>query len=306
LKNELSYIKGQEMGRQRDHEEIVNNGTGQYKTRPPVAYSAHNYWEERLSQHFDLTGAGYATLGPRFNATLYKARLEALEKGLAFIGRTLKGSSVLEAGCGTGFYTGYCAQQGVSSYVGLDITSISVSTLQKRYPNFSFIQSDISADKIPDLGSGFDIVLAADVLFHIVQDVAFENALQNLISRLRPGGLLIISDVFPANSYELAYYIRIRSLNDYSHLFEKYQARISHIEPIFAILQPPPLMPHMNWLWQGYAWLWRYGWRLARWDMIDILLPPVLARLDKYLFLPKWGRHAPNNKWLFAIKDDVA
>lgn len=73
----------------------------------------HSYWQERLQQHFDLTGAGHAGLGPRYNAWLYKARLEALERGLISSGRTLKGACVLEAGCGTGFYTEYCLRQEV-------------------------------------------------------------------------------------------------------------------------------------------------------------------------------------------------
>ncbi len=278
----------------------------QHNSSSLSTYTAQAYWEERLSQHFDLIGAGYAALGPRYNARLYTARLEALEKGLTLIGQTLKDARVLEVGCGTGFYTGYCERQGVNEYVGLDITLVSINTLQERYPRFRFIQSDITADKIPDLGSEFDIVLAADVLFHIPQDDAFEKAVRNIISQLKVGGLLIVSDVFPANSIQLANYLRIRSLNDYCRLLEKYQTRLSHIEPIFAILQPPPLLPNVNLLWKGYAWIWRYAWRLARWGVMDSLLPSILAWFDKRLFLPKWGETAPNNKWLFAIKGDVA
>jgi len=64
------------------------------------------YWQERMSQCFNstLTGARCIALGPFYNVQLYKVRLKALEKGIATIGRSFKGSTVLEVGCGAGFY----------------------------------------------------------------------------------------------------------------------------------------------------------------------------------------------------------
>lgn len=219
-------------------------------------YSMHRYWEERLRQNFDLTGAGHAGLGRHYNAWLYKARLEALEKGLASIGRTLQGTCVLEAGCGTGFYTEYCRRQGVYTYVGVDITSVSVEILQERYPEFRFIRADITEQTIE---GEFDIVLAADVLFHIVDDAAFERAVQNLCSVLLPHGLLIISDVFPKCTTQVAPHVRLRSLDEYNRLLNENHIHLVLIEPIFAILQPPPFIPYAPWIWKGYALLGREG-----------------------------------------------
>lgn len=179
-------------------------------------YSMQNYWEERLRRRFDLTGAGCIALGPRYNTCLYRARIEALEKALKTTGRTLQGTDVLEMGCGTGFYTEYCLKRQVSTYVGVDITAISVETLRKRYPNWRFVQADISADEIPEIDKRFDVVLAADVLFHIVDDAAFEKAIRNMCLVLRPGGLLIISDVFPASTVQIAPHVRLRSLEMYN------------------------------------------------------------------------------------------
>lgn len=262
------------------------------------------YWEDRLRRNFDLTDAGYAGLGFRYNRWLYRVRLEALERGLKTIGRTFKGMRILEAGCGTGFYTEYCLQQEVNTYVGVDITSVSVETLRKQYPEFSFIQADISAESLSErVKKNFDVVLAADVLFHIVDHNAFERAIQNLCSLLCPGGLLIISDVFPVSTVQVAPHVCFRSMDEYTRLLSQNHHRILHIEPIFAILQPPPYISHVSWTWKGYALLWRFGWRLARWNMVDRLLPPGLAWLDRNLFCPRWGRQAPNSKWLFAVKD---
>lgn len=263
------------------------------------------YWESRLSAHFDLTGTGYAALGPHYNRRMYQARLRALEKALVATGRMLTGSRVLEVGCGSGFYTEYCARQGVADYIGVDLTSISVARLQPRYPQFRFVQADIAQPQF-DLGAGFDVALAADVLFHIIDDEAFGAAIKNIVSRLKRGGLFIASDIFPDTTTQTAPHCRSRSHADYRAHFSRWGMRVLHVEPIFAILQPPPIVPNAAWPWRAYARLWHYGWRLACRMPLDRLLPSLLDWLDRHVFLHRWGSRAPNNKWLLAIKDNGA
>lgn len=204
-------------------------------------YSPDIYWQWRLSKYFNLMGAGCVSLGPYYNAQLYEARLRALERGLYSIGRSLCGSTVLEAGCGTGFYTEYCFQQGVKTYTGIDIAQISVYTLQRRYPCFKFIQADISVDIPSDLGD-FDIVLAADIMFHIILDDAFNRAIQNLLSHLKSGGLLIVSDLFPQTKIQPAPHVCFHSIDEYIRLFSQNCVYIIHQEPIFFLLYPLPLI----------------------------------------------------------------
>ncbi len=259
------------------------------------------YWETRLAARFDLAGAGYATLGPRYNARMYQARLDALERALAAVNRSLKGTRVLEVGCGTGFYTDYCARQGVADYVGLDITEVSVVTLRQRYPKFTFLQADVTNGTL-NLEMAFGIVLAADVLFHIVDEKAFCIAMQNICRWVEPKGLLILSDVFPPVTVRTALHCRHYALNKYEQLLAAQGLSVAHIEPIFAILHPPPLILGTSFVWRAYAWLWRYGWRLARWSLADWALPTTLGWLDEHFFLPRFGLHAPNSKWLLAVK----
>jgi SAM-dependent methyltransferase len=271
-----------------------------------TAYSNPSaYWETRLRQHFDLTGVGYASLGPRYNAKLYQARLRSLEKVLVAEGRVFAGACVLEIGCGSGFYTEYCVRQGVEEYVGVDLTSVSVATLRQRYPQYRFIQADIGQEEI-DMTGEFDVVLASDVLFHIVDDDAFGVAIRNIASYLAKGGLLIASDIFPNTTTQTAPHCRSRSIDDYQAQFSRGGVRIRRVEPIFAILQPPPIVPGLGRLWRLYTAFWRYGWRIARWKLFDRLLPEMLDELDRRFFLPRWGVRAPNSKWLLAVKDHAA
>jgi len=187
--------------------------------------------------------------------------------------------------------------------VGVDITSVSVSRLRQLYPQFEFVQADISSAEADEIGTGSDLVLASDVLFHIVQDEAWRKAIQNSAARLREEGFLILSDVFPPQPTRIAEHVRLRSLSDYCAELSEAGLRMRHIEPIFAVLQPPPLIPGVSWPWRAYARLWRHGWRVARWSVVDRLLPPVSGWLDQRFFIPKLGDGAPNSKWLFATRD---
>lgn len=259
------------------------------------------YWETRLTQQFDLTGVGYSLLGPYYNNRLYAARLQALERALAQANASLKGAHVLEVGCGSGFYTAYCAQQSVSSYTGLDITAVSVTNLRQQFPQFNFLQADISATNL-NLAEKPDVVLIADVLFHIVEEKKFELAIKNMAGWLPTGGLLILSDIFPPKTSRIAAHFLGRSLEAYKHVLASQGLTILHLEPIFALLQPPPVVPGMTLPWKAYGWLWRYGWRVAKWPFLAKPLAKGLGFLDNHFMLPRFGQHAPNSKWLLAVK----
>lgn len=233
---------------------------------------------------------------------MYQARLQALERALVATSRTLANAQFLEIGCGIGFYTDYASRHGIENYLGLDITPKAISVLQERYPQFHFYQSDISNLEIK-LDGEFDIALAADVLFHIIDDDAFRAALHNITSRLKSNGLLIVSDTFPLQTQLSSPHVRNRSLDDYLASFGIDGIRLVHVEPIFAILQPPPFIPDAAVAWRLYARVWRYALRFARLTPVDRLLPDLLGWLDRRFFLPRYGLTAPNSKWMLAVKD---
>ena len=282
-----------------------SRNTGVELSKEQSGYDAATYWEDRLRKRFDLAGVGHGSLGPQHNARMYRARQQTLALALQSVGRSLEGCRVLDVGCGSGFYTEYCLRSHVRQYVGLDIAQVSVEMLRRQYPQLRFMIGDIS-DKRLLPGSNFDIVLAADVLFHIVDDEAFSLALANIAVWLNPGGLLVLSDVFPRVTFQSAPHCRYRSRDDYLTLLHQNDLHVAHEEPIFALLQPPPYGGSAAPLWRAYAWLWRYGWRIARIPVVDRLLPRGLGWLDEAYFLRALGRGAPNSKWLLAVKGNVA
>jgi SAM-dependent methyltransferase len=263
------------------------------------------FWESRLTEYFDLTGVGHTGLGPSYNRRMYMVRLRTLERALRAAGCRLNAQRVLEIGCGTGFYTEFFRQRQVASYTGVDITAVSVQTLARRYPDFCFLQADVG-DRVFPVNDGFDVIVVADVLFHIVDDSRFQRAITNLSDRLQPGGYLILSDILSAHTVQPAPHFRSRSLAVYEELLAQNQLTVRHIEPIFAVMQPPVSMHGIPWRWQTYALIWRYGlMRMARWGWFDRTVPAVLEDLDERFFLRRAGVGTPNSKWLMAVKADV-
>ena len=85
---------------------------------------------------------------------------------------------------------------GVADVVASDFSEVAVGNLRARFPDTRVVQLDITslADH-PELDdSGFDIVSAMDVLFHIVDDEAYERAIRNLLGLLKPGGFLVFTE----------------------------------------------------------------------------------------------------------------
>lgn len=266
-----------------------------------TSYVPHHYWEDRLRKNFDLTGVGHSGLGPNYNARLYQRRLATLSTGLARIKQPLTGMRIFEVGCGTGFYTNYFAQNNVAEYFGLDISPTSVKALKRRYPLFHFVCADITESSPITMSNHFDIVFAADVLFHIVDDERFERAISSMAARLKAGGWLIVSDILPHQTVQTAAHVRLRSYSDYYQMFLKYNLRIVLIEPIFTILQPPSIKSDLAW-WNAYTFIWKIEQRIIKNVLLDRNLPTIIEWLDRHFFHPYYGMKVPNSKWLFVRK----
>jgi SAM-dependent methyltransferase len=152
------------------------------------------YWEERL-EPFDLSAVGYSALGLRYNRWLYRVRSMVFRRLVSESGLDLGAAAVLDVGSGTGFYVAAWLRAGAASVTGSDATATATERLRRRFPGVRFERFDITASP-PFEPESFDAVSAFDVLFHVVDDDLYRNALANLASLLRPGGLLFLSENF--------------------------------------------------------------------------------------------------------------
>jgi SAM-dependent methyltransferase len=98
----------------------------------------------------------------------------------------LKGSRLLDAGCGTGFFSVHAARRG-ASVISLDIgKNLLRETRQKGIP--AVVAAD--AARMPIREGSFDIVVSSECIEHTPSP---RDTLRELIRVLRPGGWLVVT-----------------------------------------------------------------------------------------------------------------
>jgi 2-polyprenyl-3-methyl-5-hydroxy-6-metoxy-1,4-benzoquinol methylase len=157
------------------------------------AYRPREFWQERLSEHFDLRGTGHPGCSADYNERCYRLRAQALDGALAEHKVGVAGRSVLDAGCGTGFFVEHYLARG-ARVTGVDLTEVSVRELSARHPDAKFEVGDLAEWRPRET---YDLVSCFDVLFHIVDDEAWDRALTNLADAVAPGGHFVFSEQFP-------------------------------------------------------------------------------------------------------------
>lgn len=200
-------------------------------------YDPQKYWEERLKSRFNLTGVGNIVFDSKYNEYLYKLQLAILIKALRKYNISLREKKVLDIGCGTGFFSKFYLNN-LAQITGIDITTISIESLKKSLPGGRFITLDISAEFPATKESfvkEFDIINILNVIFHIIDEVKFEKALENIAVCLKEGGYLFISDYFGDTDVSPAQHVKFRRLERYQILQQK-GIKILEVIPIYYFM----------------------------------------------------------------------
>jgi SAM-dependent methyltransferase len=195
-------------------------------------YAPRDYWERRLRGSFNLQGVGHKHFSERYNRSLYRRKGHCLEAALA--GETVAARTVLDIGCGTGYFVEWYLRHG-ASVRGIDITEVSVQRLRERFAG-EFRTQDISAADY-DPGTPVDIVNMWDVMYHIVDPAGFERALANVARSLGPGGLFLCSDWFGApHDVRIADHVQGRCLATYDARLPSLGLERVALLPLFHLL----------------------------------------------------------------------
>ena len=262
-------------------------------------FNPQAYWEERLSQNIGLSGVGYIGLGEGFNHWLYKVRQRVFTRAVSILDLDFCQSKVIDIGSGNGFYIERWKERGIHTLVGTDLTRVSTEYLTRRFPDHQFFQIDIGSPLIYPLQKGiYDIASAFDVLFHIVDDHCYQQALENIYAILKPGGWFLFSENFLHNQTERGLHQVSRSLGEITGWIERSGFRIIHRIPMFVLMNDPidQKNRYLRWGWQGLSILVRkinpLGW------VGGMILYPL------ELFLTRSLRESPTTEMMICRKPE--
>jgi 2-polyprenyl-6-hydroxyphenyl methylase/3-demethylubiquinone-9 3-methyltransferase len=135
--------------------------------------------EQALSRYLDQQGKAYSRVKNLFIREM--------------IG-DLGGKTLLDYGCGAGFFAVYAAKSGAQRAVGVDAEQAVLSTAAYFADREGVADRCewVLSDRFPSSGgqAGFDVILLKDVIEHVEDD---EGLLAAVRQSLAPGGVLIVS-----------------------------------------------------------------------------------------------------------------
>jgi 2-polyprenyl-3-methyl-5-hydroxy-6-metoxy-1,4-benzoquinol methylase len=205
-------------------------------------YEPKTYWEERLSRHGGLRGTGHISFSESYNQWLYKAKERALSSVLGDF--DLRGRKVLDVGCGTGYFARLYARRG-ARVSGVDIARSNIDRLRASQEG-DFRMLDISEpDTVPF--DTFDVATAWDVLYHVVDDGAFRNALRFIATSIAPGGLFLASDRLAASTDACpAAHVKMRCLASYEAPMHELGFKLERVGFLYGLLNRYVTLPQLD------------------------------------------------------------
>jgi SAM-dependent methyltransferase len=239
-----------------------------------VDFDPETYWEERLSADFTLGGVGYRGLGVGFNRWAYRVRRHIILRRLRSLDLP-SDARVLDVGAGTGFMIETWRETSVGEIFGCDITQVAVDRLRSRFPGVTFSRIDVASETL-SLPDRFDAVSANDVLFHIVEDTAYQRAINNIAGSLKPGGYFVFTDFFRHGDTERGRHWVARDTSDIVSTLETAGLEVIDRQPLFVLMNGPAESGALR----GWWWVLTRFLKIAPWaggTVGAILYGPELA-----------------------------
>jgi SAM-dependent methyltransferase len=205
------------------------------------AFVPVDYWSDRHRRFPGLLGTGTLGAPGRWQQWLYRGKTRAFRRLLKkqFV-LPLRGS-VLNFGCGNGFFESIWESWGASRCDGIDLVKEIVDELKLLYPHRRYLAADLSADPatVKDWGP-YTLITGIDVFYHLTDDAVLLNTLKALRATATPSGWLLLTDQF--FDRRPAPHVRFRSLNQWRQILKRIDAELVALEPVFVFQnRPSPL-----------------------------------------------------------------
>jgi SAM-dependent methyltransferase len=102
--------------------------------------------------------------------------------------RWVRGRTVLDVACGTGYGSALLLGAGARRVVSIDLSEPALGFARRAYPGPCYVQADAGA--LPLAQPVFDVAVALETIEHLADPLTFLGALGGLV---RPGGWLLVS-----------------------------------------------------------------------------------------------------------------
>ncbi len=195
------------------------------------------YWIDRHQRLSDrLASVGDVRRTEDENTTLYAWKKREVFDVLRAIGLTdLRNLSLLDAGCGNGVVSELFWALG-ADVSGVDVSDDALRQAALRVPLGTFHRSPLMSF---DLHREYDIVFCADVLYHVVDDADWKQALERLVRHTSPGGYLFVLEHLREREDWPARHVHHRTLPVYQQALGA-----------MGLIEQPMEKPQMNLVWR--------------------------------------------------------
>jgi SAM-dependent methyltransferase len=199
------------------------------------------FWEERLADAVGLQQVGHRGFGLQYNKWLYRVRVAQFRRRALKLlrGRDISALRVLDIGSGSGVYIDQWLRLGVNDLVGVDLTESAVRHLGEKFPDAEFHQGDLGDPTFLHDQEGFDVISAFDMLFHIVDDDRFDQALANVGRLLAADGVFIYTDLLVHGSGKRSPHHVTRTLKEHEVALARAGLTIAWRRPVFVFMEAP-------------------------------------------------------------------
>lgn len=184
---------------------------------PDLLEDPRSFWDSRHRTFEDLAAGGDKGLSEGENYEFYVVRLGRLIELLRRHLEVERPFRLLDAGCGRGYFTDGLSRAG-HDVVGIDFSEHAIAEARSHCRG-RFEVGELHRigphGALHETGTAFDAVFSIDVLFHIVDDALWSETLRQLASAVRTLGVLILTDAYRAERFQLSDYIVHRSADEY-------------------------------------------------------------------------------------------
>jgi SAM-dependent methyltransferase len=202
-------------------------------------FDSRAYWDDRHAKRYGPESVGFIGLGVPYNVWMYRVRRHVVEREIRQARIDLSQSDVLDVGSGTGFYIDLWSRLRAKSVTGSDFAPYAVASLRERFPDHRVVELDIASCDLPRELGPFDLVSAFDILYHIVDDGRYAQAVRNVAALVRPGGYFVFSENFMSSERHVGIHQVSRSCSEITELLVDNGLEIVRRAPVFWIMNRP-------------------------------------------------------------------